>query len=276
MHEMIKSYKSYASLKRHGIRCEVNRLRADYPLHRHDYFELELVKEGDALHRLNGAPAEVLTKGEIIALSPKDLHSFEVSRSVEICNLCICYKDAPAAIQQLLSRVELPRRGRLSGEALGRALQCFDRVAAAMRTGGEFEAELVTAYVLLLLTELLAATAPLCDVAREGRCAHIADAMTFIADNLEAPLSLGDVANSVHLTPSYLSGLFARIAGKSFLQYLTEQRVERARRLLATTNVSVTDIAFAVGFGSFCAFSRAFRRLCGMTPTEFRKFAKTV
>ena len=46
--------------------------------------------------------------------------------------------------------------------------------------------------------------------------------------------------------------------------------------LLATTDISVTDIAFAVGFGSFCAFSRAFRRLCGMTPTEFRKFAKEV
>ena len=95
--------------------------------------------------------------------------------------------------------------------------------------------------------------------------------MAFVAANFTSDISLDDVADSVYLTPGYFSKLFMRISGKSFIRYLTEQRVEHARLLLATTDQSVTEIAFASGFGSFSAFSRAFRACCGVTPGEFRK-----
>lgn len=270
MSEMIKSYKKYASVKRHGVRCEVNKPTAAYPLHRHDYFELELVRGGSVSHELNGVEVP-LTVGDVIVLSPKDLHRFDAPHDVEICNVCIYYKDAPSALQRLLSRVQLPRVGCLSGEVLSSAIACFERASAALNAGGEFEREIIIAGMLSLLVEVFSATKPLCGVRQRSGFEHVAEAMAYIAANLTSPVTLEEVAAHVHLTPSYFSRLFAEISGNGFARYLAEQRVEHARMLLATTEMSITDVAFASGFGSFCAFSRAFRGQTGMTPREFKR-----
>ena len=269
MPEMIKSYKKYTSVKRHGVRCEVNKPTAAYPLHRHDYFELELVRSGSVLHELNGVGAK-LTVGDVIVLSPKDLHRFDAPRDVEICNVCVYYKDAPSALQSLLSRVQLPRVGHLSGAAFTAAIACFEKASTALASGGEFEREIIIANMLLLLVDVFSATEPLCGVRRGRGYEHVAEAMAYIGANLTEPVTLEEVAAHVHLTPSYFSRLFAEISGNGFARYLAEQRVEHARMLLATTHMSITDVAFASGFGSFCAFSRAFRSQTGMTPREFK------
>ena len=270
MWEMIKSYKKYTSVKRHGIRCEVNKPTAAYPLHRHDYFELELVRGGVVSHELNGVGA-TLTVGDVIVLSPKDLHRFDAPRDVEICNVCIYYKDAPSVLQRLLSKVQLPRVGHLSGASLATAIACFDGASAALTAGGEFEQEIIIANMLSMLVEVFSATKPLCGVRQRGGYEYVAEAIAYVAANLTAPVTLDEVAAHVHLTPSYFSRLFAEIGGKGFARYLAEQRVEHARMMLATTDMSITDVAFASGFGSFCAFSRAFRSHTGMTPSDFKR-----
>jgi AraC-like DNA-binding protein len=275
MYEKIKTYQSYTSAKRHGIRCAVNIPEGSYPLHRHDYFEFEIIKKGSMIHELNGT-REILRKGDIIALSPKDLHRFTVIDPVEICNFCVYYKDAPSVIENLISSVKFPLRGTFSDSELESSIELFSNALEQIKVGGDFEQEIVTAYTLLFLTQVLSvAKTETAHCAVEGYT-HIVSAMEFISKNLTSHISLNDVSNYVHLTPNYFSKLFAEISGKSFIHYLTQQRIEFARHLLASTNDRVTDIAFASGFGSFSAFSRAFRTHCGVTQNEFRKYAQLV
>lgn len=98
----------------------------------------------------------------------------------------------------------------------------------------------------------------------------IQQAMRYIKIHFAEPLTLADVAKSVHLSESYFSSLFKKGCGSSFREYLNAVRVEEAKRLLDLMQQSVTEIALAVGFESQSYFSKVFRAVTGMTPKEYR------
>ncbi len=82
--------------------------------------------------------------------------------------------------------------------------------------------------------------------------------------------SLAELAHSVGLAPSYLAGLFSSQMARSPHQYLTEQRVARAKQLLTATDLSITAIAGEVGFSSGQHLARVFRQLTSTTPRAYR------
>ncbi len=271
MSELVKTYWEYPSVKRYGIRCGMNAPKGSYPLHRHDYFEFEIIQSGMLTHELNGV-SETLGPGDAVALSPGDVHRFAPLSQVRIYNVGIYYKDAPGMVKQLLSSVKFPLRGQFLGEEAETLIDLFEKNGQAILSGGVYEYETVAAYTVLFLTRFFSGTQ--CQAAEGVGYTHVARAMAFIADNLTTDVSLKDVADSVYLTPGYFSKLFMRISGKSFVRYLTEQRVAYAEHLLVSTDRSVTEVAFSAGFGSFSAFSRAFRACRGMKPGEFRKLTR--
>ena len=83
-------------------------------------------------------------------------------------------------------------------------------------------------------------------------------------------ISLGDAAACVQLTPSYLSALFKQYYRNSFLQSLTDIRIENAKRLLLDPNQKIADIAVLCGFSNAKYFDKIFKKQAGLTPTEFR------
>lgn len=83
-------------------------------------------------------------------------------------------------------------------------------------------------------------------------------------------LSLNEVARHVSISPSYFSSLFKRMTGKTFVEYLTEVRMEKARELLRLTSMRTYEIAYAVGYSDPHYFSSAFKKHTGDTPTDYR------
>ncbi len=97
-------------------------------------------------------------------------------------------------------------------------------------------------------------------------------AIEFIQQNYMRPsLLLGDVAEAVHLSPSHLGHLFSLRRGMSFVHYLTDLRVEKAKHLLSTTDLTIATIAGMVGYDDATYFHRVFRRATGLTPTAYRQ-----
>ena len=82
--------------------------------------------------------------------------------------------------------------------------------------------------------------------------------------------TLRRLADHVGLAPTYLAELFASQAGQPPHRYLNERRVERARQLLRSTDLSITAIALSLGFSSSQHFARVFRQRTATTPTTFR------
>lgn len=83
-------------------------------------------------------------------------------------------------------------------------------------------------------------------------------------------LSLDSIAAYVHLNPAYLSDSFKKDTGHNLKRLITEVRMKKACSLLASTNLSVADIAAQTGYRSANYFSRLFRQETGMTPLEYR------
>lgn len=99
----------------------------------------------------------------------------------------------------------------------------------------------------------------------------IKQAIAYIDDHYSNDISLNEVADHVHLNPSYLSTLFKSELNVSFSDYLTKVRIQRAKQLLLTTDLNVTEVAEEVGYNTPKYFNKVFKEHVGQTPSMFRK-----
>jgi len=91
------------------------------------------------------------------------------------------------------------------------------------------------------------------------------------AERCRDPISVNDIAENVSLHPKYMMRLFRQVSGMTVLEYLAQQRVCHAQRLLATTDLKIIDVAMESGFGSACRFYKVFWKHCGATPRQYRQ-----
>ena len=98
----------------------------------------------------------------------------------------------------------------------------------------------------------------------------VKNAVQFISQNYNQPITLEDTARHVHLNPSYFSTLFKQSFGSSFKEYLNYIRIEESKNLLTNTNYPIIDIAIAVGFDNQSYFSKVFKKHTGLTPKQYR------
>jgi AraC family transcriptional regulator len=95
-------------------------------------------------------------------------------------------------------------------------------------------------------------------------------ARDFIEANLETPLSLNAVAEVAFLSSHHFLRTFQQVFGETPRQYQIRRRMEKVRVLLRYTEVSVTQICFDLGFESLGSFSWLFRKLHGVSPSQYR------
>lgn len=92
----------------------------------------------------------------------------------------------------------------------------------------------------------------------------------YIRKNLSCKLTLNTIAKQVGYTPNYCDSLFKKETGVSIINYLIMERIAEAKRLLDEKILSLKDIADSVGFKDYNYFSRTFKKLSGISPTEYR------
>lgn len=96
-------------------------------------------------------------------------------------------------------------------------------------------------------------------------------AINYVDTNIDKPLTLKEVANYVHLNPSYFSVLFKEQAKMNFSEYVTRSRLQKAKNLLIVSNLSVGEIAENVGYSTAKYFIKLFKEYEGQTPSKYRK-----
>lgn len=92
----------------------------------------------------------------------------------------------------------------------------------------------------------------------------------YINDNLSTQLSLNVLAAMLGMSPYYFERLFKQSVGQTPHQYILQCRIERAKQLLRTTQLSIMEIGFQVGCKNHSHFSKVFRKLTGMSPRTYR------
>lgn len=93
----------------------------------------------------------------------------------------------------------------------------------------------------------------------------------YLQEHMEDDISLSTLAERFYLNPQYISQLFRNEIGVGFLVYLTSIRMEKAKQLLVSTSLTITEIADRVGYGDYRVFTKVFKKSEGVTPSQYRR-----
>jgi len=92
----------------------------------------------------------------------------------------------------------------------------------------------------------------------------------YVKKNFMHEISMQDAARAVNYSDAYFSKMFKQQFGLNFTAYLTEYRIEEAKKMLCQPTISVKDIGVRVGYPDSNYFARVFRRMNGVSPSEYR------
>jgi len=105
----------------------------------------------------------------------------------------------------------------------------------------------------------------------EGVSEIVQKALEFMAAHFQEPIGLEQVADTVGVTPSYFSRLFKQNTGQSFIRYLSKLRFELAKELLLNGGMTAASVGQAIGYANPRYFTKWFKAVTGLTPSEYRR-----
>lgn len=104
-----------------------------------------------------------------------------------------------------------------------------------------------------------------------GASSQVDELQSFMVENLKAPHTLESLAQRLHMSPRNLSRIFRKECGVTPMEFLTDARIDAARRLLENTEMAMKEVAFECGFDSADALRRVFSHRLRITPVEYRQ-----
>jgi AraC-like DNA-binding protein len=115
-----------------------------------------------------------------------------------------------------------------------------------------------------------------CFSTQEGHQAAVERVIQTMHEHLYESFTLEDMADTACLSPYYFSRMFHQVVGVPPGEFLATLRLDRAKRLLLTTSLSITDICFEVGYAGLGSFTTRFTQQVGLAPGQLRNLARNV
>ena len=271
-------------------------------IHRHhDFFSLYLVRQGQGIHVIDGVEYGV-ARGDVYAMGQGMAHYFLRAESLVLHTLHFSPQIFDPAtldalsetrgflsffVEEPLHRAERREGGRwlhLTPDAYAQIEAEIAELRTEWTAGDPCACLLARGLFLRLLAHLArlygqghggrslpAGANPASNLPRE---ATVAAAVRFLDERFAEPVRIDQIAASVFLSPDRFTEVFAAVMGQTPRDYLRHLRLERAKALLAGSDVSISEVAAQSGFGEPAYFTRAFRAAIGKTPSDFRRFAR--
>lgn len=206
--------------------------------------------------------------GDVAVIDCYRPHQYGTSGALEFIWIHVNGATAP----QLARKITQMRGNVLTGAECHPAIKQTERLVQRFEAGeplNEFELSAEIHRLLCTLAEPVrsepGAKSPYADA--------LANVCRYIDNHLDQPLLVGDLAAQIPLSPSHFSKMFRQYTRFSPYDYIRTRRITRAKELLLRSELSVSDIAAAAGFGSESNFFKAFRNAVGSSPLHFRKTA---
>ncbi len=211
----------------------------------------------------------IANEGDVVFLKPHTLHDYSVEASLEYWELrwthfhprshWLAYLEIPEVSSGLLHfHVAKPERKKIEKR--------FAEVHALATSGRERRED----FAMNALEEVFLLLDNINPKVRRQNDLRIAKVQAYLRQHSNQRVTLNDLSRICHLSNSRLSHLFREQVGMSPLEFLDIERLERAKRLLELTSMSIQDIATEVGFDNPFYFTRRFKRYTGVSPRASR------
>ena len=234
--------------------------------HIHKFHELYYLMRG-SMRYIIGSKIYEVSQADVVLVPKGALHN----TSYDECDterMLITFGDEFVADEALLSCFE---RGviHLSEKRCFEFEALYAKLAREIERDDEYSALLAKQYVSEILVMLMRRDSSKAVGVMDGYPAIMQEAMRYISDNLASKISLTEIAHRFSLSKSFFSRKFKEITGFGFSEYLTHVRIKRAEELLLTSDMSMTDVAYAAGFEDSSYFAATFKRIIGTTPLKY-------
>ncbi len=253
--------KTFENINDFSVSC--NLVREKYSVHQHEYYELEFILEGEAVHNINGESTR-LSKGDVVFITPMDRHGFEncLFRTITI-HFSATY------LSSMFKKAISSSENKIFRDVNQVTKNYFDIAHKVFMDENTNNKDVkIKNLVELILLELMP------DIFAGGgillcRNDSLSEAIGYINMNYTKEITLSSIETQFGLSASYFSRAFKKRVGKSFVSYVTEKRIEYAKKLLVSGE-RVIDVCYECGFSSERNFSRRFKELTGFSPNEYR------
>ena len=237
-----------------------NIIKDSYPLHFHDYYELEIILEGEGVMTLNGKDI-YFSPNTVFFISPDDFHRYTLKKDATVLNVSFCEEmllgENPAnrILNKKISVFEISRKNSEIIEDICRNLIELN--------GDNIKCE---THLLYALFDMLPTFYEI-----KSSDSYTDKAISYIDIHFKENLTAQDVAKYCNINTDYLNNLFKKDLDKTVTQYIREKRITYADTLLKITNLSVSEIAFGCGFQSIQTFNRLYKEYYNQTPSRNKK-----
>ena len=243
-----------------------NRAVGNFPLHWHNYFEMEILSEGEAVHYLNGKEYK-MGVGCGYILTPADYHII-IPDDPEQKIWHIPFDEtllSPKHLNTILSS-NFDKAFTLDAETYGRVEKLLWLLKYEYRQEGE---NCTRELFECLLSTIFRAMDNTPQTVPAENNSNIAKGILYLETHFRENPSLSEVAKYAGFNPSYFSVLFHKVTGKTYTQRLNALRVTYAKKLLRS-DMTIADVCYASGFGTLSNFHNVFQRIAGTSPSEYR------
>lgn len=240
----------------------------DYPLHYHDHLEMELVLSGHGHQYFNGQTMD-LNKGDLFLLRPLDYHKIH---SDEIAIIHIKVKSAilPKWILKRIHALKNPIVNHLSTEDFQKFSYLFNLLEEEIDNQHDEFLDNRTNIVVTLFNYFLRLDG-------QKTSAKVDDVISRILYFLQKnnrfvdKITLDEIAENVGYSKYYTSYVFHKIYGITIQDFIINQRIEYAKKMMLETNYSISEIISECGFPSSSNFYAKFYQKVGCSPLKFKK-----
>jgi len=248
--------------------------------HAHTFYTVALVDRGFGYHLYDNRSDFVFT-GSVLGVAPGVPHAFTGASGLN----CIYLVFAPELMDSLDKKIRnLPAIKNFvkTGGSVSASALSNKRMSTLISLLNRIELELEekdAAWDVMAISALKAFLINIARYAMEEGSARIDDAnmplvgkaVQYIQDNFESDINSADISNHIGLSYDYLIKLFKNVVGQTPAEYIRSYRVSKAESLLKKTDMTVSEIAVKVGIPDVSVFSRQFKRVMGMSPSDVRK-----
>ena len=265
------------------------------PEHSHDFIELVFFAEGESVHDYAGKQFP-LAPGDVFIIHPGEPHAYVESKKARVLN-CIFLAEALMPDIEYLKRMdgffdlvmvdpffrsETGLRGKMHLDSATRIrveelLTAMHQELERKQSGFEAAARAMLVQLLVLVARYRAQLNSEAQAADSeelsGKRTLIRDCIRYIEEHYPEEIRLDNLADRAYLSPEYFSKVFKRLTSQTPIEFINSVRLDKAKQLLASSSLSVTEIAYRTGFHDGNYFSRLFKKTTGFTPGDYRKRA---
>jgi AraC-like DNA-binding protein len=247
------------------IHVRKKRKHTAYPMHWHDYFEIIHYRNCKGYCDLNGE-RHVLTDNCLFLLSPKDFHEIHTEALPDAESTIVSFSEQIADASLLQELTAAPIMLSEVPEGLSDALERLHELFEGEGKHRDAHLKHLLNHILLELLEngrALSGEVPILPPI-------IRESISYILQDPAQKITLEILATKFNVTKTYYSHLFHDTMGISFKQYVTAFRMDCAKRMLTSGDLSVIDVGFECGYTTPSQFVRAFKSNVGTTPSQYR------